>query len=288
MKQKYSSDKSYYLINKDVMKSIKKDFNYDIIIDLLNKAQINQKERNNKREQLFILKNLPEDIYENFIKGNESVEKRMKEYVSPEQIAINIPNTNDSFQIYNKFEIIESLVASEFISDISNFSSNRFSSYGSWNYPNSISDENYIECTLKENKVIINYPKNKFNNNKYVYTIGGLDADNTFQVEYLIFYNHSHSNFSKIKNDLNNYLKTVEEDLKYGPSPLVDENYEEIGKVIGINQISNSNIKNIEIENNIKGNQMNIDNNVPYNDDKNDNGFPKDNKKNAITTITPR
>ena len=253
MNEKYESEKKYYLINKEVMKSIKNDFNYDLIVSILNKVQFTQKERNKKKEILYILKNLPTDVYEKFIKSKNPIEKRMKGFTAPEKISITIPNSqNDSVQLYNKFEILDNFIASEFIDNIFNYSNygifNNWSSSSSYN-----NDENYIECTLKDGKVIVYYPKTKFDNNKYAYTIGTLDNDNTFIANYLIIYTKNHAHFNNIKTNLNNYLQSIEQQLIYGPYSFIDETtYEEIGKVIGLNKLSNTNIQKVDIGNNEK------------------------------------
>ena len=279
MNDKYESEKKYYLINKDVMNGIKKDFNYDIIISILNKIQSNKKERNKNKEILYILKNLPVDIYEKFIKNKNPIEKRMKQFISPQKISITIPNSpNDFVQIYNQFEILDSSTASEFIDNIYEYSSYGYgygiiSNFGSSS--SNDNNENYIECTLKDRKIIVYYPKNKFNNDKYAYTIGSLNNENTFIAEYLIIYTRSHAYFDDIKNDLNNYLKSIEQQLIYGPYPLVDNKYEEIGKVIGLNKLDNSNFQIVDI-----GNNGNIS---PQTFDNSQNGFNgNNNEKHSI------
>ena len=254
---------------------IKKDYNYDRIIPILDKLQYNQKEINKNKEKLYLLKNLPSDVYQNFIKNEIPIEKRMKSFTAPEKISITIPNSqNDSVQLYNKFEILDSLTASEFIDNIFSYSNyGHFSNYGSSSINEQ--DENYIECTLKEGKIIVYYPKNKFDNNKYAYTIGALDNDNTFIAEYLIIYKKNHAYFQNIKDNLNNYLQSIEQQLIYGPSPITDDiNYEEIGKVIGLNKLNNSNIQKVDIGNFQKtpsqtlNNEQNSLNNNDLNNDK--------------------
>ena len=101
---------------------------------------------------LYILKNFPEDLYDDFFDNKKPIEKRMKDYTFPDSISITIPNTNQSIQIYENFEIIEKSIASEFISGIygSSFQSYSLSPYSLW--PTSTKDineaENYINCTL--------------------------------------------------------------------------------------------------------------------------------------------
>ena len=241
MEKNYNSDKSYFLINKNVMNDIKKDYNYDIIVQYLDKAPFEKSDSNIKKEILYVLKNLPKDNYETIIKNKALIEKRIKDYTTPEIISLTIPNTsNESVKLYDNFEILEASIAFEFINGIYKYSSSSYTNvYGSL-YSSSYTNEgeNYLECSLKEGKVIVNYPKKKFNNNKYAYTIGTIDNDNTFKAEYLIIYYKEHAYFNDIKNKLNNYLQSIDKQLMYGPYPLTNHQFEEIGKVIGFDKIS--------------------------------------------------
>ena len=246
MKAYNNYDEKYFLIKKEIMNDIKKDYNYDTIIQILEKAPINKNESNLKKQKLYILKNFPEDLYDDFFDNKKPIEKRMKDYTFPDSISITIPNTNQSIQIYENFEIIEKSIASEFISGIygSSFQSYSLSPYSLW--PTSTNDineaENYINCTLKEGKVIVYYPKTKFNDNAHVYALGSLNDENIFIAEYLLIYKRNHEYFSVIKNELNNYLQSIEQQLMYGPCPLTNNKYEEIGMVVGLSKISKSNI----------------------------------------------
>ena len=174
---------SYYLINKDIMNSIKKDYKYEIITQTLNKIQLNSKEQNKQRRKLLIFKNLPEDYIKDFIKTPKKIDfiktpkkidKCIKDYVSPEILKFNIPDSpQESLNIYKNFEIISPSIASQFIHSI---------------YNNQSFDDNFIECFGRDGKIIIYYPKHKLNNELYVYEIGNLNDDNTFVPEYLIIY----------------------------------------------------------------------------------------------------
>ena len=260
MGKNYNSDKSYFLINKNVMNDIKKDYNYDIITQILNKAQFDPAEMNIKKEILYVLKNMPEDVYEEIIKNKTQIEKRIKEYTKPETISVTIPNTNISVTLYHNFEIIDASIANEFISDIiENYNYYNSNMYGLWSNTNTtVSGEHYMECTLKEGKVIVYYPKAKFNNNKYAYTIGIMDNDNTFKGQYLIIYKKNHANFATIKQNLINNIKSFDQQLIYGPYPLTDDNFEDIGNVASYNQIG---ISSTNINNDYPKNPMDSDNN---------------------------
>ena len=288
MNDKYERENKYYLVSKFIMDDIKKEYNYDIIVETLNKAQINTKEKNQKKEKLYILKNLPEDIYEDFIKNKKRIEKREKNFIAPDKISVSIPDSpNDSVQIYNNFEIIDIYTSSDFIKDIS-FSDYKYSSYGVYgNYGSYGSldptnkDENKVECTLTNGKIIVYYPKGTLNQNKYVYIIGTLDNKNTFIGEYLIYYTKEHSDFRKNKA---NYLKSMDQLLIYGPSPIMsNDTYEEIGKIISLKGINSSYIQKIDINKNITPGTMDIEEEIDSDKKK-----PKDgeNTNKNKTTIT--
>jgi len=228
--------KSYYLINKEVMNSIKKEYNYEIIIETLNKAKFQT--NNNKKKMLYILKNLPEGIYEDFIKDPKPIEKRYKTFASPIQITFTIPEPpNDSINIYKNFEILDSTTAKEFINDI--FDQEYYNR----------SDDNYIECSFREGNIILHYPIYKLKNDKYVYEIGKIKEDKTFIPEYLIIYMKDNCHFNKIKYNLNKYLQSIEIENQFvnGIFPITqDESYwsdfEELGKIIDLKKIKGQNI----------------------------------------------
>ena len=249
MSQNNNPEEKYFLIKKEIMNDVKKDINYDLIIQILREGKFNETENLDKKQKLFVLDNFPKGGYDKYFKSKK-IEKRLKDYISPNEISIAIPNTqNESIHIYDNFEIIEPQLANEFINNIYEKSSQN-------NLNNIVTGESYIECTLKDGQVIVNYPKEKFKNNKYIYVIGSMDKENTFKAEYILIYRKDHSFFENMKNKLNNYLQTIEPNLKFGPYPLINNKYEEIGIVIGLNQIHKSNIKNI---NNNQNQPINID-----------------------------
>ena len=247
IKEKNNNEKGYYLINKEIMEDLKKDYNYNIIIQILNKSQFKSTEKNNTKRILYILKNLPEEIYEDFINNQEPIEKRLNDYSSPNKISISNPNSfNDSVQIFNNFEIIESSIAKEFFSGIK----------ASPKETKRTDDENYFECTLIDGKIIIYYPKSKFNNGKFIYAIGKLNEDNTFINEYLFIYRKEKEHFDSIKNILNNYLQGIH--FINNSFPIVKLNYMEIGTIIKLDKEENKlNIK-AQIPLKIKVNNINI------------------------------
>ena len=273
-------EKGYYLINKDVMNAIKKDYNYEIILETMNKAKFQTK--NEKQKMLFILKNLPEDIYEDFIKDSKPIEMRLKDYAAPTQITFTIPEPpNDAVNLYKNFELIDSSTAKLFIGGI----------YGQeYDYYNK-SDKNFVECAFREGKIILYFPKNKLNNDKYVYEIGKINEDNTFIPEYLIIYMNDNSHFSSIKYNLNKYLESIENQFVNGIYPITRNpsywnDFEELGKIIDLKKIKGQNIFETDIQ---QGGTMDINygyGNQDYNEFSNQ-GEDKDkkNKKKPITTV---
>ena len=221
---------------------------------------------------LYILKNLPVDIYEDFIKARKKVEMYEKGFVAPNKVSFTVPDFPDySVNIYDNFEIIESSIAKQFINDI----------YGTGYEHYMSNDENFIECSFRDGKIIVYYTKSKFNNNKYVYEIGIFNEDYTFIPEYLIIYKKGHSHFEEIRYKLNNYLKSLEPQFINGTYPITKEssNYlgevqvEEIGKVVNLTDKKNQNLfqqenKGMDIDyDSGKQNQKEIsksDNNTKY------------------------
>ena len=231
-------DRSYYLINKDIMNSIKKDYKYETIIQTLNKMQLKSSEQNKQKRKLLILKNLPGDFIEKFIKTPKDIEKCIKNFVSPETLKFNIPDSPDSVNIYKNFEIISPSVATQFI-------------HGIYDYGSQSSDDNFVDCYARDGKIIIYYTKYKLNNEQYVYQIGNLNDDNTFIPEYLIIYKKDHAHFDNIKYKLNNYLQSIDNSFVNGVFPIINEKssssfyfenevtVEEIGKIICLRKITN-------------------------------------------------
>ena len=235
-KNVYMNKKSYYLINKDVMNQIKKDYNYIIISNSLNNIQFPTKEMNNKKKMLYILKNLSTKINEAFIKDTKKKDRYLKDFSAPNKVTFTIPEPpNESINIYNNFEIIDSSIAKEFIDEI----------YGSGYEYYMRQDENFIECTIRDGKIIVYYPYSKLKNNKYVYQIGSINQDNTFIPEYLIIYLNNDSHFEHIKYDLNNYLSSKENQFVNGICPITKDpgyynDFELLGKIVNLSKINNS------------------------------------------------
>ena len=131
-----------------------------------------------------------------------------------EKIEVSNPNnTNESYIIFNNFDLIEKHIA-EFIE-------------GKYAFQN-------LTCTLIGNNMIIfHYPINKLNNKNYFFVVSKYDENNNFKNEYLLIYfnpNYIQSHFNKIKNNLNNYLQNL--GFVNNNAPIVINGYQEIGMVI--------------------------------------------------------
>ena len=275
MNEKRNKENNYYLIKKEIIVNIKKDFYYDKIIEKLKQAQFNLSDKNEHKKLLYIIKNIDDDIYENFIKGKKPVIK-FEKYFWPDKISISIPDSsNESIQIYDNFEILDISIASEFINDISGNKSIK-------------KDENYIKCSIKDGKIIISFTNNNNKDYKFIYLIGCLDNDNTFKREYLIIYKEDKSHFKQIQNNLLNYLNSIENQFNLGVHKPTNNKNEEIGKIINFKLLAPSNIKKVE---NIPEQQIinNNDNNLDKiqidvdNIDKGEN--KQDNNKNEIDKL---
>ena len=109
MKQSDNQDEKYFLIKKEIMDDVKKDINYDFIIQILNKANFNKSGFNNdKKQKLFILKNFPEESYDNYFNSLKPIEKRIKDFISPNEISIVIPYSKNIKLVaeFNSFNIL--------------------------------------------------------------------------------------------------------------------------------------------------------------------------------------
>ena len=265
MIEKNNKDKSYYLINKNIMNSIKKDFNYDKIIETLNQAQFILNEKNNKKKMLYIIKHLDNDILEGL--KNYQFKKYLKDFTSPEKINITIPNSqNESIQIFNDFEIIDSSLASEFISDDLKLDYDKTMKFEK--------NENLLECSLKDGRVIIYYKKNKTDIYKYIYVIGILDNKNTFKIEYICIYKKDYSQFNEIKNNLNNYFDSISQQFISGIFQLKNKKKEEIGKIINFDKLGIQYINKMKIneeQHTNKDNENLIQNEINISEDNKDN-----------------
>ena len=151
---------------------------------------------------------------------------------------INLKNSELQIMIYDNFVILEKDIVELFINNING------------------NEDNYLECILREGKIIINYPDNININKNFISVIGTIIEENIFLKEYILiyvnytsFYNHT----NKIKMNLINYLDNLK--LINNSEPIINSYYEEIGIIIKFED----NINNIK-----KKNENNIDNNYNY------------------------
>lgn len=168
-----SNDK-YYLIKISYISLIKNDYKYVEIKKLLDKYRLNDSNfQSEKKIILSIIKDLPTDILQEYFGNNKLNDKYEKEVMEPELYKVIIPN-KEQVMIYNNCEIFEKDILKLFVNNIDGC------------------ENNYLECTLNEGRIIINYPQNFKGNNKYISVIGTLNERNIFIKEYIfIYYNYS-------------------------------------------------------------------------------------------------
>ena len=147
------------------------------------------------------------------IPKNEITAKYENLQIEPNVIPVKNPNNqNETFWIYDNFEIIKEDTIKIFI--------------------DKHKIGNHFECNFCEGKAIIHYGKT-IGNKKYISVIGSLDNDNTFINEYLCIYDSHSSNekhMNKIIGNLLNYLNNLK--LYMNTSPITDSKYKEIGLII--------------------------------------------------------
>ena len=239
-KSKNIEKEKYYLINKDLIEEIKKEYNYKEIVLLMKKYNIIN---NDYKNRLILIKNLT-DLELNKYFGK----KALKEKFSNEKNKISLKtlyNKTDIcniIMIYDNFEIIEKDIIKLFIDDINKL------------------NDCYLECTINEEKIIVHYPDN-FVENQYASVIGKLDEDNSFITEYILVYknqNEKYNHLNKIKGQLNNYLNNLQ--LFNNTEPILKDNvnFEIIGTIIKYDENINNNAINNDI--NIMNDNNNINN----------------------------
>ena len=185
MKAKKTETQKYYLINKNLINQIKNDNDYKIIKDLIEENNFKEGEENNKKNILSLIKSLPEDYLDKYTKEITSKIK-YEQQMEPDIIqACYCDETNKSIFIYD-FDLFEEKVIKLFIDDLSKLK------------------DYYLDCTLIEDKIIINYPDN-LNGKKYISIIGTINSEYDFETEYLLIFND--------KNSQNNHMRTIKSGL---------------------------------------------------------------------------
>jgi len=246
--KKNNSEEKFYLVNKDLMNNIKKDYNYNEIKKLLKDNGIN--EDNKDKKILNIIKN-QQNNFVNILLGKDNLnndynEEVMEPEIFPVEFKINDQKT--SILINENFEIVSKDIIELFVGKINE---NR---------------NNYLDCTLQENKIIICFSQ-RFGSNFFVSLLGKLNNENTFINEYILIYKESSSqnNHKKeITNGIINFINGLQMNMINNSQPITDENYREIGLII-------------KYDNNIKGSIINwtIEKNENYNKYNNSNSEQK-------------
>jgi hypothetical protein len=168
---------------------------------------------------------MPSDKLLSFLKKQKKTQKINKQLMNP--IVTPFNRNNENFFIYNNFEILDKLNANLFF------------------IPLDGKEENYLECVLTQEKMIIKYPVGFDGNYKSVCIIGRLDSDNNFINEYLLIYDdqsYCSNHINIIKYKLKQYLKDLS--LYHNSAPIIDDKYKEMGVIIKIgnnNEDINSN-----------------------------------------------
>jgi len=231
----FSLNKEYYLIKKQTMNDIKKLYYYKDIKEILNKLNPNERKQSYQSKiLLYLLKHLSDNIFEEFIRERNEIKAKEKSLMEPDIEPV-YGNREQPFMIYKDFEMIEPQIAKKFFKDLNE------GGYLSL----SPKDNNLIECTLKNKKIMVKYSENLFNNQKDIVAIGNINNDYTFINEYVLIYNKYFSfHMNELeKTNLNKYLS----ELKFcnNQSPIVINQVNEIGTVIKLNpQINNGKIDN--------------------------------------------
>ena len=225
----FSDEKKYYLIRKDIMSHIKKEYYYQEIIKLIEQANQNDIKENTYKILLYVLKFLPENILEDIIKNEKNKKLIPLDNMVPDIQPINENNSNKGKQlaiIYNDFEIISPDVAKNFIEDIKQTDYFLFENYNQ--------TQNLMTCILKDRKILIKYPNNFSENKKDVLVIGTTDHDNNFLNEYVFIFEYSCKEYIEklVKRDLNKYLRNLQPCNNM--CPIVINEFEIIGNIIFI------------------------------------------------------
>jgi len=224
--QENNSEDNYYLVNKESMNIIKKDYNYNVLKTLLKDSGIN--EDNKLKKILNIIKNQEDNFVKSLFRkdnlNNKYKKEYMESYISPLYFKINGQKT--SIIIFDNFEIVSKDIFELFVGKINE------------------KKGDYLKCTLQENKILICYPK-IYKNQFYISIIGTLNSEATFINEYVLIYKKSPSQSyhkKKISYSIVNYINEVEMNMFNNSVPITDDNYKEIGLLIKYeNNLKNEN-----------------------------------------------
>ena len=203
-------DEEFYFIKKDIILYIKEKNSYD----QLKKYFIGK--INNIPDDIFLysfVQTLPQNVL-NDLDNEGNFQKGLPTSLEIDIIPIINPiNQNEVYMILNDFYLVDKNLYNRFLA----------------NYPYHI-----LKCSIIGNEwIIFQYPNNKFGNKYYICVISKIEQNHTFTNEYYLIYKepkYFHKHFKNIKNNLNNFLKSIS--FVNNVAPIVENGYIEIGIVI--------------------------------------------------------
>jgi hypothetical protein len=135
--------------------------------------------------------------------------------------------------MYDKFEILNINI----IKDIFN---------------KNILTNNFSEIIIINEFIMITFPYNFNQNNKYIAIIGTLNDDNIFLKKYILIFDKIENKIlNKIKSDFNNYIKGLS--FLNNSAPIIDEEFNILGTIVHFDENETLN-QNNNINNNIINN----------------------------------
>ena len=139
----------FYLVKSSIISEIKNKCDYDNLKQIFedNNIKLDNSYGTDDKKILNLIKKIPSDILKNNFSSNANItHKYNKNETEPDMITIYNPNNKNEFaMIYDKFGIINKKIAELFIEGVN-------SSYSS-------NDNNYLDCTVNDGKILINYEK---------------------------------------------------------------------------------------------------------------------------------
>ena len=264
----------YYLINHNLLENIKKDVDYNIFNEYLDKhyANLNNIEKINKENILSLISILSPELLNKYSKKEINKDIYKNNNIEPNEISFNYTDhemKNMNIIIYNNFELIDKTLGEILFQNIQL--------------------KTFAECIFINGYIIVNLPNNKLNNNKFISLIGIIDYENNFLIKYIFIYikdlrkKHLSSIWKKFDEYINNLnFQGSNPPITYG------NNYEIIGTIIkydiNLNQklskIENNNINDFNLKN--SNNEKNSNNNYinTFNNDNMNNNNVIDSKNN--------
>ena len=214
--QKNNSEENYYLVNKDFINKIKNDYSYNEIKKLLKDNGINEENKNKKL--LTIIKNQNNNFIKNYFEKDNLKNKYKEDGIEPDVIPINFKiNDQQTYILINEnFEIVSKDIIELFVGKVNE------------------NKNNYLKCTLQENKIIIYFPQ-IFGNKFFASLLGSLNNEDTFINEYILIYKDSSSQSKhkeKITNNIFYFINELQMNMINNSQPIIDEECKEIGITI--------------------------------------------------------